>query len=73
MALTEGDKAIIAQIAGKVSHQIITEVIEYHEKACPHGKRLVNLKFMLIGICVGSGVLGGAGAGIVMKLFMGSM
>ena len=69
MALTEGDKAICAEMA----REIINQVIEFHVQACPHGKKITNLKFMLIGICVGSGVLGGAGAGIVMKLLMGGV
>jgi len=69
MALTEGDKAICAQIAGEV----ITKVLEGHVKTCPYGIQIKVSKAYLIGVCIGSGLAGGGvGAAIfaaVLEIF----
>ncbi len=56
MALTEGDKAICAEVA----REIIEKVLAEHITSCPHGRALVKSKMLLIGLCLGSGVGSGS-------------
>lgn len=64
MALSNGDKAICAQIAGEV----VEKVLEAHIKACPHGIKLRIDKAYIIGICIGSGLAGGSIGAAVTQL-----
>lgn len=56
MALTEGDKAECKEIA----RAIVREVLEMHIAVCPHGRTLLSSRWLLFGVCIGSGFGGGA-------------
>ena len=61
MALTEGDKAECKEIA----REIIKEVLTEHIAGCPHGIAMRVNKAYIIGVCVGSGIIG---SGITLSL-----
>ncbi len=65
MALSNGDKAEIKEMA----REIVKEVLLEHVQACPHGQTLNMLKAKFIGICVGVGVGSSGLAAVVMRLF----
>ena len=67
MAMTEGDKAICRDIA----REIIQQVLKEHIASCPHGRVIYASKWLLTGMCAGSGLAGGGLATIVIKLFAG--
>lgn len=67
MSLSEGDKAIIRDIAREIN----IEVLKLHIKSCPHGKSLLASKMFLAGLCVGSGFAGGGLAVALAKFLMG--
>ena len=67
MALNDGDKAECKEIA----REIINEVIKYHIEMCPHGKTLLVNKFLLIGVCIGSGLAGGSAVVGLVKILTG--
>ena len=66
MALTEGDKAIVAEIAAGMTEKMLL----MHIQACPWGIKLINMKYLMIGVCLSSFV-GGAGVAGFMKLLAG--
>lgn len=70
MALTEGDKAMCAEIA----REIIEAVIDRHIESCPHGIALkVNKKsaaMFIVGVCIGSGFAGGSLVLAIAKILM---
>jgi len=55
MSLTDGDKAECKEIA----RVIVSEVLIQHIGSCPHGRKLLNTTFLLIGVCIGSGIASG--------------
>ena len=59
VALDEGDKAIVANIAAELLHQVVPEMIQTHSRSCPVGKRLVYLAGVATGTmaCLGGGFL----------------
>ena len=61
MALSEGDKAICAEMA----RDIIEKVIVEHIKSCPHGRSLLKFACIAFGIAIGSGIASG---GIVLAV-----
>jgi hypothetical protein len=61
MGLTEGDKAICAQIA----ERIIKDVMQEHIKSCPH-----NIRWKLAAALVIGAFLGNAGIGIALAKFL---
>jgi hypothetical protein len=65
MALTDGDKAICAQLAG----EIIEKVIAGHIKSCPHGIKLQVSRAYLVGIILGSSIVGGGVGATILKIF----
>jgi len=65
MTLSDGDKAICAQIAG----EIIKEVIAEHIESCPHGIKLQVSKAYIVGIVLGSGIVSGGVGAAVFKVF----
>lgn len=69
MALDEGDKAIIAEIAGA----IIEKVLKTHVDTCPHGITLRIKKAQLVAFIMGVIVVSGASSGgiiiAVIKIF----
>ena len=67
MALDEGDKAIMHDIA----RCIIKEVMSEHIKTCPHGQAMLRTKILLVGICIGSGIASGGLVLGVTKLVFG--
>lgn len=66
MALDEGDKAIVGEIAGG----IIEKVLKVHVDICPHGKALHTSKMVLIGIFIGSGVFSSSLALVLAKVIL---
>ena len=75
MAITEQDRAYIREVAvnsaTEVSERIIERVIEWHVKACPHGKSILASKWGLLGVCIGSGIGGGGMVAVLIKIFSG--
>lgn len=65
MALTEGDKAICAEITREIVEEVVTNVLKVHLEACPHGKALARSRAIVIGACIGSGL--GSG-GLVLAI-----
>lgn len=65
MALSDGDKAEIKEMA----REIVREVLAEHIQACPHGQTLNVLRAKFIGVCVGVGVGSSGLAAVVMRLF----
>ena len=75
MALSEPDREYIrevaANISGKISKQVIEDVLKWHVAACPHGKSIEASKWGLVGWCFGSAVGGGGMAAALIKMFAG--
>ena len=65
MALTEGDKAQIVEIA----REIVKEVLSEHIDSCPHGIKLGKWWMFIVGACLGSGLGGGTIVGIILRAF----
>jgi hypothetical protein len=65
MALTEGDKAEIKEMA----REIVKEVLMEHVQACPHGQAFEIMKAKFLGICAGIGVGSGSLVAAFMKIF----
>lgn len=65
MALSDGDKAEIKEMAREIVKEVLTE----HVQMCPHGQTLNILKAKFVGICVGVGVGSSGLAAVVMRLF----
>jgi hypothetical protein len=55
MSLSHGDKAECKEIA----REIVEEVLKIHVKICPHGRSLLKMTCISIGIAIGSGLTGG--------------
>ncbi len=73
--LSDQDRAYIREVAinsaAEVSERIIERVLEWHVKACPHGKSILASKWGLLGLCVGSGIGGGGLVAMFIKIFSG--
>lgn len=65
MALSDPDREYIrevaANIAGKVSKQVIEDVLKWHIDACPHGKSILASKWDLLGNGEPDGICGSTG------------
>lgn len=72
MPLTQQDqeyiKEVAANVSAEVADRIITKVMEWHVGACPHGKSILMAKWMLVGICLTSGLAGGGIGAILSKI-----
>lgn len=64
--LSEGDKAICAEIAGEVTRS----VLQQHIDSCPHGIKMGKIVMLLIGACFGGAAGGGSIVGVIIH-FMG--
>jgi hypothetical protein len=73
MALDETEMTLIREIAVNsatvVSKEIIENVLKWHIDACPHGKAILASKWVLIGLCLGSGAGGATLFAAISKLF----
>jgi hypothetical protein len=69
MALNDGDKAECKDIA----RLIVKEVLSEHILCCPHGQLILKAKWLLVGICAGSGFAGGSLVLVVFKIITGSL
>ncbi len=66
MTLSNGDKALCAQIAG----EIIEKVIKEHIKSCPHGRSILKLTCVSIGIALGSGLASGGAVYAILRTLL---
>ena len=64
--LTEGDKAMCAEIA----REIVKEVLKEHIASCPHGMTLLKSKSFIIGCIFASGICGGLGGGGLVAILL---
>lgn len=75
MSLSEPDREYIREVAvnaaGEVSKQIIEDLLKWHTKACPHGKSIIASKWLVVGVCAGSGIGGGGIAAMLIQIFSG--
>lgn len=65
-SLTEGDKAMCAEIA----REIVKEVLKEHIASCPHGMTLMKSKSFIIGCIFASGICGGLGGGGLVAIIL---
>lgn len=65
MALTDGDRAEIKEMAREIVKEVLTE----HVQACPHGQSFALLRARFVGICLGVGVGSGGLAAAILKAF----
>lgn len=65
MALTDGDKAECKEIA----REIVQEVLVIHVHTCPHGRTMLKMIWVSIGIAVGSGIASGSIVLTIIKIF----
>lgn len=70
MALDEGDKAIIGEIAGKIVERVTEKLILQHQASCPHGKAFLKSKMLLVGIFIGSGLFSSSLALVLAKVIL---
>lgn len=72
MALTETEKDWIRDhvvvVSAETSKAVITEVLKAHVNSCPHGKRLIRIVYIAIGVGVGSGFAGSGVAWGIIRL-----
>ncbi len=61
--LNEGDKNTCKELA----REIVAEVLKLHIVSCPHGRSLLKLTCISIGIAIGSGVIGGGTIAMILK------
>ncbi|HUW31045.1 MAG TPA: hypothetical protein VM223_05480 [Planctomycetota bacterium] len=67
--LTDEDKEWIRLIGREIAFAVFNEALPAHEAMCPHGQKLVKMKWLMIGIGIGIPL---ASAGLVaaaIKLF----
>jgi len=67
--LTDEDREWIRLVGRELAFAVFKEAIPAHEATCPHGQKLIKLKWMMIGIGIGIPL---ASAGLVaatIKLF----
>ena len=73
MALTEQDRDYIREVAinsaTEVCKQVIEDMLKWHTEACPHGKSILASKWVLLGVCIGSGIGGGGVVAVLIKIF----
>lgn len=67
MALSDGDKAEIKEMA----REIVKEVLMEHVQMCPHGQNLNVIRAKFIGMCLGVGVGSGGLVAAILKVFGG--
>ncbi len=66
--LNDGDKAECKEIAREINR----EVLAAHIASCPYGKTIFGTKMLLVGLCIGNGLLGGGAVFGLMRIFLGS-
>ena len=65
--MTEDEKNTCREIA----REIVKETLVEYTKACPHGLALMKAKFWIIGIIIGTGVVNGGVATLIISLLRG--
>ena len=65
--LSKDDKEWVRLIAKDLCFAVTKEVLKEHVKSCPYGKSLL----FMIGVCIGSGLAGGAGGFFLAKTLVG--
>jgi len=75
MALTEIEEKYIderiANLATKAAENIIEKVITAHVNSCPHGKKLLKVIYISVGVGIGSGIIGGGASMAIIRLLLG--
>lgn len=69
--LTWLNEPVVRMVIKEVSREVTQEVIAEHVKACPHGRRMANQIFLLVGVAIGSGTAGGGIALVLAKALSG--
>jgi ribonuclease PH len=64
MPLTEQDKIEIREIA----RLLVKEVLKEHIDACPHGRAIIQFRYMVAGLLVGTTVASFAGSSVAITL-----
>ncbi len=70
MTLDEGDKAIVATIAGEIIERVTEKLILQHQVSCIHGKTLLKSKMVLLGIFIGSGLFSSSIVMVLAKVIL---
>lgn len=67
--MNDGDQAICRDIAREIVKEVLVTYNETHIATCPHGRSLLKLAFISIGIAIGSGLASGGIIITALKLF----
>ena len=70
MSLTEEDKAWVRSTAEAIVREVSIELFKSHVMACPHGKTLLIMRWLVIGLLLGIGVASGVTWAMAIKLLM---
>jgi len=65
-SLSEGDKAMCAEIA----REIIEKIIDKHVESCPHGMTIMKSKWFIVGCIISAGICGGLGGGGLVAILL---
>ncbi len=68
--MTDQDKEWVKLIAKELCFEVTKSIISEHIQSCPHGRSLMNSKWLLVGICIGSGMTGGGIGALMAKLLL---
>lgn len=68
MSLTEGDKAICAEMSRQIVEEVSQRLLKLHMETCPHGKLLSKTRNLMIGACIGSSIGSGSLVLLVGKI-----
>ena len=70
MALSQHDEDWVKLISEKIVYRVTKEVIANHIASCPHGKSMLASKWLVIGVCIGSGLAGGGAGAVLTRMLM---
>ena len=70
MTLEEQDKDWIRLTCSALVREVLRELLNSHISACPYGKVIQYSKGMILGMIIGTGLLGGGLGAAIMKHFM---
>lgn len=70
MMLSKDDREWVKLISREVAFKVNKEVLAEHIKTCPHGKSILITKCLLVGVCIGSGLISSGVAIAVARLII---